>query len=254
MWAAFRLARARKARRLLYLEDDIRPCRNAVKRMLSLEVPETTSLITFHDVKEFRGPTPWGLYRMRYSGREGDGLWGSQAFLLSGQLIDFLCDHDPGAVWKRRGGSFSDRVLECFLSQSGINYYASHLPCLVEHRGEVSAAHPGKQLDRRQTTNFAGLDFDATSLPSYELQDIEEDCLERLVWSKALQDSVAEVKQVGPGLHNPRAVALAAMAGMTFRMRRVWDARERHLRLLLAEESEREDLTSPAGTSGSEDR
>jgi hypothetical protein len=45
-----------------------------------------------------------------------------------------------------------------------------HCPCLVEHVGEQSACAPANSLTRsRRATNFPGVDFDALTLPAFEV-------------------------------------------------------------------------------------
>lgn len=177
LWTAFRLAVERNAERLIYTEDDIEPCRNAVKYMCKLDVPSSMALVTFHDWKEFAPGTPAGMYRLRFPGRDGRGFFGNQCIMLPRATLDYLIQQDPYAIWKSNLAKYSDRTMEAYLYMSMIwSYYACHMPCLVRHVGAVSAAHPGKLLDKRNTSNFGGdiPGFDAMSLRLNDAIDVPD--------------------------------------------------------------------------------
>lgn len=162
LWNAFRMAVQLGSPRLLFFEDDILLCKNAVRRMATVEIPDTAAFMTFHDVKEHEPGTKPGIYLSDDAhGKEGTGFWGSQALAIPRRTLEYLVTCDPFSVWKSSLPRHGDRVLEHFVSKSKWPRFAVHMPCLVRHVGEVSVAHPGKSLSVRTTTNWPGLDYDA---------------------------------------------------------------------------------------------
>lgn len=152
----------------IYLEDDIRPCRNALERMCAVGVPDFAPFTTFFDMKEFYPGTPKGLYKVPLRGIDGRGFWGLQACMFDRKAIAAL--HAQGHIRERRKilKSHSDMVLIEALEQLGYTHYAAHVPSLVEHIGYNDSAiwaFDSHDISRR-ATNFLGEDFDAlTSFP-----------------------------------------------------------------------------------------
>ena len=165
LWAAFRHAVDRDSSRLLYFEDDVIPCLNAVERMATITIPDDCSLITFHDTKEHAPNTARGLYRHDPYGDDGQGFCGCQAMAIPRRMLDYLITCDPFTVWKSLPQKHGDQVLGYFIDKSPWPRFATHVPSLVKHVGEVSIAHPSAPLStRRGTVNFAGDRFDALGL------------------------------------------------------------------------------------------
>lgn len=167
LWDAFRYAHMENACRLLYFEDDIELCRNAIRRMATITIPPDVAFMSFHDVKEAPPLTPAGIYRVPAAGRDGNGFWGAQAMVFPQRTLAYLAPLDPFEPrrwrdsWKRHG----DRVLEHYVGLSPWPHYAVHIPCLVKHLGEISIAHPGKPLQLRPTSNWRGAQYNALSSP-----------------------------------------------------------------------------------------
>lgn len=161
LWGAFRLALEKGATRLLFFEDDVLACKNAVHRMATVPIAADVAMVNFHDVKEVSPGSAPGLYRRHVRGRDSHGIWGIQALVLPRRTLEYLVTCDPFGVRVTSKQHHGDRTLEHYLSLSSTPSYAVHIPCLVKHVGEISVAHPGKSLTKRQTSNWPGVDYDA---------------------------------------------------------------------------------------------
>jgi hypothetical protein len=165
LWAAFESALAVGADRLIFCQDDITPCRNAVRRMMSVELPAGFAFMDFHDQLHVPAGALAGLYSIELA----HGFTGTLALVLPRQVLEWLVQQDPMSMRRdqERGGVLmgDDVVLGVLLARSPWPRYAAHLPRLVRHDGVVSAAHPDKKLEgTRATRDFPGEDFDALSL------------------------------------------------------------------------------------------
>lgn len=139
----------------ILFEDDLQPCRNAVPRMLELDVPEGCGARTYYS-----GGALNGIYTGRATGTHvlsAKGFRGSQAVRLPAWLLERLrAGHfDPPHVCQ-------DVWLERVLEQLGLPI-AVTCPSLVQHVGEDSLCSPGADLAgaRAPSNNFPGEDFDA---------------------------------------------------------------------------------------------
>lgn len=166
MWWAFERALVAGAERLIYCEDDITPCRNAVRRMLQLPIPESVAFVDFHDNLELPDGAAPGTYEVPAQGYSGRGYLGNLCMMFPRRTFAWLVRQDPMSVLpqQRRGSIYhaSDLVLGMLLASSPWPRYLAHLPRLVRHDGIVSAAHPEKGT--RATRAFPGEDFDALTL------------------------------------------------------------------------------------------
>ncbi len=152
---------------VLFFEDDLLLCKNAVARMAAQQVPPQASLVTFFDMKEVAAGASFGMYFRPPTGADHQGLWGCQCLRIPADVVQWLAEKDwRGTVF---GGlkMGSDVILgELLLRHPGRGQIAVHIPCLVEHVGESSACFPGIGLPGwRRATNFPGQDFDASTLP-----------------------------------------------------------------------------------------
>jgi hypothetical protein len=162
MWRAFEAAIESHADKLLLVEDDIRPCRNAVKKILSMDVPADAAFIDFHDMKELREENRPGLYPIAFA---NIAYWGNQCMLFPRRTIEWLVEHDPTSIETSSMPNGADRVLGLLLERSPWPSDLIHLPRLVNHVGAISIAHEGMNLDgRRATANYPGDEFDAMTL------------------------------------------------------------------------------------------
>jgi hypothetical protein len=168
LWDAFRIAVDARVERLLYFEDDVIPCRNAVTRMLAVRCPPEAGLLSFHDKK--RGlRSSQGLHVVSARDSDGYGFWGLQAVVLPRCTLTYLAAKDPYSIWTRNTSRHGDRVVEQFVAASPWPKVAHHIPSLVRHVGTVSVAHPDRRWPNRHVPDtYVGDDFDALTLPAFE--------------------------------------------------------------------------------------
>jgi hypothetical protein len=169
--------------RILFFEDDISFCKNAVARMLAVGVPPGCAFTSFFDMKEFFPGTPYGLYRVPLSGVDGRGFWGLQAVLFTYETVKTFVESEVFKVRAKTLKSHSDMVLVEALKEVAkeghqtCDAYAAHVPSLVEHEGADSSAIwqfktsapliPGNHEINRRATNPCPPGFDALALPQY---------------------------------------------------------------------------------------
>ncbi|MEN9306481.1 MAG: hypothetical protein RL173_413 [Fibrobacterota bacterium] len=152
---------------LLFFEDDLLLCRNAVKRMIAQRVPDDVGIVTFFDMKEVAPGAAPGLYRRPADGHHGSGFWGAQCLKFCPDTLNHL----EQSKWNNEGrdGSrmASDLLIGRIMSKHPRRMHlAVHIPNLVEHVGHASACFPGLALSSRwrRASNFAGQGFDALTL------------------------------------------------------------------------------------------
>lgn len=164
---------------LLRFEDDVLPCKNAVSYMATFEVPSKFSFVSFFDMGSLDPSLSDGLYSASLEGSGFQGIRGSQCLLLPASTVEILSARGNIEPAKRRhrekleGPNSVDKALGFSLMEDhrmASKQYAIHLPCLVEHIGSISTAHPGININRprgrwqRVATRFPGRDFDALGL------------------------------------------------------------------------------------------
>lgn len=159
-------ALARDGREVLYFEDDVLLCRNAVARALEMRVPAGAALLSFFDMKEFAPGYAAGVHIAHpLPGPGGGEFWGNQFFRMTAEVLSWLAAQDWGSTSHGAFRSGGDVVMgELLTRHRTAGTVAYHLPCLVEHIGEVSAAFPGTGTARRRATNFIGASADALGL------------------------------------------------------------------------------------------
>lgn len=161
-----------KVERHIFIEDDVRPCQGAIKRMLDVGVPGGLPFVSFFDMKEFYPGAPEGLYTVPLMGIDGRGFWGLQAVLFNQPLMTmaFIEPKSPGLRFFReqmnKHRSHSDMILAQALQKAGYDRYACHLPCLFEHVGHTDSSiwKFDKHDVSRKATNFPGETFNAQAL------------------------------------------------------------------------------------------
>ena len=158
---------AAMGRDLLFFEDDLLLCRNAVSRIIAQRVPEDTGIVTFFDMKEVPPGTAPGLYRTPAEGKQGSGFWGAQCLKFPLETLIHLANKN----WEEEGRIGSKMASDILIGRILTKHptrknLAVHIPNLVEHIGHASACFPGLTLTPRwrRATNFLGRDFDALSL------------------------------------------------------------------------------------------
>ena len=156
----FELAQERNVDRLLFLEDDIVVCKNAVPRMLNTQVPDDSAFVSFFDMKELPYGAAAGMYKVSTMGKDGRGYWGSQALLWPRRTIDYMLAHKH-EIFQGQSKHSSDCLFGYQLLCSPWPRYAIHVPNLVEHTGIISAIWSWIPKVNRKATNFPGEGFDA---------------------------------------------------------------------------------------------
>lgn len=155
---------------LLFFEDDLLLCRNAVKRMIAQRVPDDVGIVTFFDMKEVAPGAAPGLYRRPADGHHGSGFWGAQCLRIHRESLAYLADRN----WLERGQGdprmSSDLIMGRLLASHPFRkHLAIHIPNLVEHVGKSSACFNGLTLGPRwrRASNFIGTEQDAAPLPVF---------------------------------------------------------------------------------------
>lgn len=152
---------------LLFFEDDLLLCRNAVKRMIAQQVPDDVGIVTFFDMKEVAPGAAPGLYRRPADGHHGSGFWGAQCLRIHSESLAYLADKNWLDDSLGDGRMASDILLGRIMARHPArNRLVVHVPNLVEHVGNASACFPGLSLSPRwrRATNFYGRSFDAMTL------------------------------------------------------------------------------------------
>ena len=161
---------------LLYLEDDVRPCLNAIPYMLATGVPDDLAFLTYFptegqvsdhwaNVAELGGgPAGFPLIRRLAASHYFSG---NQCLAFPRRTIDYLARHYPhlsSPAWNYPNGA--DAWMGFLVAKGPQPFYGAHLPALVEHVGASSAAHPGLTLNdpNRRAACWPGCDFDALTL------------------------------------------------------------------------------------------
>lgn len=157
--------------RILFFEDDLSFCKNAIARMLATGVPDACAFTSFFDMKEFFPGTPSDLYRVPLAGIDGRGFWGLQAVLFPHETVQAFLESPIPMKKTETLKSHSDMVLVDAL-QTRYDSYAAHVPCLVQHEGADASAIWGfseHEINRRATNYRERLD--AATLPVYGKSD-----------------------------------------------------------------------------------
>ncbi len=166
-WSIFRAALDRGVERLIYCEDDIVLCRNAISYLAKMALPEGQAFVTCLDHRDWLMRLQTGIHAASF----GDGrLLGSQLLVFSRKTLEYLVSLDPMAVinshpWYKDGRHSVDMVIGKILRDGPWKSYGIHVPALGQHLGDVSAAHPDRNPAKPVRTKiFAGLSFDALTL------------------------------------------------------------------------------------------
>lgn len=179
---ALKLAVVEGAEHLLYFEDDVLPCKNAVRLMINFVVAPHLAFVSFFSFIFEPIKIAAGLHEFPVIGPRGRGFNGAQALLLPRRTFSYLNEQDivgfrTSRLPLKTTESSCDRAFSIILDEAPADIpklYAAHMPSLVEHVGNDSAAHPGEKLHRvnrhlekrgRRTARWwPGYDFDAMTL------------------------------------------------------------------------------------------
>lgn len=141
---------------LLYLEDDLKFCKNAIPYMCDYQVPRGIGWVQFFTP----GPVSAGSGRGLHTAPPGTSMF-NQCLKFSSNTARKLVEwnkHDDGELCA------ADSVLRLASRELGIPW-ASHRPDLVQHIGEVSVYDDGRRLEWwRVASDWPGEDFDAMEL------------------------------------------------------------------------------------------
>jgi hypothetical protein len=161
---------AKHQRDVLFFEDDVVLCRNAIRRMRAVQVPADCACVSFFDMKEVGGAAAPGLYARGMNRSTSWEFWGCQSLRFPAAVVAWLAEQDWWHTWVGKAQMASDTIVGALLRRYPAHIpMAVHIPCLVEHVGRTSACAPGMSLTRsRLATNFLDGDFDALSLPRFE--------------------------------------------------------------------------------------
>jgi len=136
---------------LVYIEDDVLPCKNALPYMFRWSLDRFT---TFHNLRSL--PVgPWMI--------DGSGFWGTQAVKIPRRLLARL--QAEGADRPRQPHFGQDMVMSDLLAAWGEPIYVHR--SLVQHVGAKSIHSPRSKLvgGRAPAKDFPGVDFDAMAVP-----------------------------------------------------------------------------------------
>ena len=172
-WRAFKIAYERGFDRVLIVEDDITPCKNALRYINSFSVPDDLAFVSFFEMKELNSTDQYGLHDLglfQFPRMKTRMYCGNQCMLIPRRTLEYLvaCDPSdpelPADRWIVPASS-SDCVMGWHLSRSPWPRYGGLMPNLVQHIGEVSSLPEYSTLEGRLSACFPGEDFDAMTLP-----------------------------------------------------------------------------------------
>lgn len=148
--------------RLLFFEDDVQPCQNAVARMARMPIPGRVAFVSCCDLRGLGGLAP-ALLEVPRDGIDGRGHWGNQALIIPWGTLARVVSKWEGTVPGTLPRMASDVVLAELACEPG-ERFGVYAPSLVQHVGDVSLATPGAGLvaEGRVARNFRA-DYDAMS-------------------------------------------------------------------------------------------
>lgn len=152
LWRALHLAAALRPDVVYLFEDDARPRKNAVRRMLATTVPtdRRVGIVSYFDGRELPdddvATVPFGLHPRPACGTHRRGLWGALALAIPIGVVDFLAARSPSEHYPSMANQ-GDRALGEVLDRSPWPSVAYHAPTLFDHCGDVSAVGnaPGRR-------------------------------------------------------------------------------------------------------------
>ena len=135
---------------LVYLEDDVVPCRNALPFMVRWPIPLFTTFFNIRSLRE----GPWTI--------DVSGFWGTQAVKIPARILSRF--QAEGAEKPRFAHFGQDMVFSDLLTAWKEQIFVHR--SIVQHVGEVSIFQPRAKLTgaRAPAADFPGVDFDAGQL------------------------------------------------------------------------------------------
>jgi hypothetical protein len=164
VWRVLHLAAIARVPYLIFFEDDVRPCRNAILAMSLIPVPRGLGFLTWCNQKTglpATPPAPPAIYlRSASDPANAPGHWGNQALKLPARALHLFAQ--PSTEPRDEYAYSSDTWLGEKLGRYGIV-----VPSIIRHVGAETTipAQAGMGIDgHRGGLNYAGDDFDALAL------------------------------------------------------------------------------------------
>jgi hypothetical protein len=187
LWRALALAEATGAERLVFVEDDVRPCTRAVETAVRMRVPDGVAFLSLHDIYAARPRADSGmpgasLVEVPLVGAPGvrHDFCGTQAVVIPGRTARFLAPlaqvaldwSSPRTTPDGQAGSGSmvvncgDVVMaEMLHALSPWRTYALASPSLFLHVGDESVAWPQHSgPGRARSALWEGSHYDSRAL------------------------------------------------------------------------------------------
>jgi hypothetical protein len=166
MWKILNMAAVARAPYLLYFEDDVRLCVNAIAAMSAAVVPRGIAFLTFLNQHEGVSARTGIHCRRADDPTVGHGYWGSQALKIPlRSLRPFERRHtEPKNQWAYAADEWLGQQLAT--AGSAEHHYGIVQPSLVRHIGARTTipSQQGQTLDgHRSGLGYPGDDFDATA-------------------------------------------------------------------------------------------
>jgi hypothetical protein len=135
---------------LIFIEDDLAPCANAVERVIETPIPDWAGVMTFFDYRQEW--TKEGIFP-HPNGRD---LWGSQCLKFPARLIPDLKRIAASGEIKIKEGT--DAWAGLATAKLGLTI-AGYSPTIFQHTGMLSVYAPGRMPP--VALNFPGESFNA---------------------------------------------------------------------------------------------
>jgi hypothetical protein len=165
-WNVLRIANEKNLD-LLAFEDDIEICKNAVTKMLEVEVLPMLAWVTFFDNVTTNQVQPGLQIRSLFE----EPFWGVQAVKIPKWSYPYLLRTDIPVIGIPDGYMGGrDGVMQVYMQQSPFPMYGAFFPNLVQHIGKVSVLN-GPRAQKyaalgleRISFNYPGNMFDALTI------------------------------------------------------------------------------------------
>ncbi len=154
MWWIFEQALKTDCSDLIFCEDDLLVAKDAIAKILTLEVPRDVAFVTFFDHKEFPSARTDGITGLRPvvpPGALNTGMWGSLCFLIPRRTMEFLVPRGSenwGTPWGVALGNAGDSTLSWAIGQSPWPKFMVHQPSLVDHAAVLSSIDVTRRVRR----------------------------------------------------------------------------------------------------------
>lgn len=141
--------------RLLYLEDDVLPCRNLIEYAQAVEIPEHWPLLSLFDARV-------ADQRNQRLEMNAHTFFYTQALIIPRQTAIKLLTTDWTGRTSLQNGNGCSRQIRRSLTELGHTTYGLQTPNPIKHTGQVSAIL--QRVSLVPESQFIGEDFNATTL------------------------------------------------------------------------------------------